>query len=242
MPEPLLRVSDLTFSYGSLQVLFDTSLHVEEGEILALLGTNGAGKSTLLRLVTGLEIPDSGRIEYQGRDMTQLRAEERVRAGLVLVPGGHALFPALTVEENLRVGAATLGRSGEQAERIEEAYELFGVLRDRRSQTAVSLSGGEQQMLALAKGLLLRPRLLAIDELSLGLAPRIVEQLLDVVAEINRSGTSIVLVEQSISLACEVADRAVFLEKGNVRYEGPAADLLTRDDLLRSVLLGSDAS
>jgi ABC-type branched-subunit amino acid transport system ATPase component len=239
MPEALLSTSGLDFSYGALQVLFGVDIDVGAGETVALVGTNGAGKSTLLRCVVGLETPSGGTVQFGGQDVTHVPAEDRVGRGLVLVPGGRALFPDLTVEENLRVGTTPLGRNKALAgDRVARAYSLFPVLADRRRQQAGSLSGGEQQMLGLAKGLLLDPTLLAVDELSLGLAPLIVEQLISVIAGLRDDGVGILLVEQSLLVACEIASRAVYLEKGTVRFSGPARDLLERDDIARAVFFG----
>jgi ABC-type branched-subunit amino acid transport system ATPase component len=245
MPEPtppLLSVGDLTFSYGSLQVLFGVSLTVGPGETVALLGTNGAGKSTLLRCLSGLETPSGGAIVFDGAPLVGVPAEQRVQRGLALVPGGKALFADLTVEENLRIGATPLGRDAAlAAERVAAVHELFPVLAERRRQLAGSLSGGQQQMLALAKALLLQPKLLCIDELSLGLAPVVVEQLLGVVAGLRSQGISILLVEQSITVACSLAERAVYLEKGSVRFTGPSRHLLERDDVAQAVFFGAPA-
>jgi ABC-type branched-subunit amino acid transport system ATPase component len=234
-----LRLSHVDFSYGPLQVLFDVSLHVAAGEVLALLGTNGAGKSTVLRLVSGLAGPTRGEIEHLGVDITALSPAARVRRGLVQMPGGHAVFPDLTVDENLRVAGITLRRDRALlATRTEEVLELFPSLRARARQRAGLLSGGEQQMLGLAKCLLLAPRLLCVDELSMGLAPAVVEELLGVVAALRARGTTMVIVEQSVNLALAMADRAVFMEKGHVRFEGPAAELAERDDIVRAVFFG----
>jgi ABC-type branched-subunit amino acid transport system ATPase component len=238
---PLLQVRGLDFSYGAMQVLFGVDLEVHEGEVLALLGTNGAGKSTLLRAVSGLDLHDRGSIRFEGRHIGLVGAEERVDRGIVLVPGGRATFPSLTVRENLVAGAWTfVWDTGELAERVTEVVERFPRLGERLDQPAGSLSGGEQQMLALAKALLLRPRLLIIDELSLGLAPAVVQDLLEVVRSLRRDGVTVVIVEQSLNVALSVADRAVFMEKGQIRFEGSPQELLERDDLARAVFLGGE--
>ena len=236
---PALQVRDLDYSYGQVQVLFGVGLDVWPGEVVALLGTNGAGKSTLLRAVCGLGTPDRGVVRVDGREVTFDRPADRVRAGIVQVPGGHAVFPTLSVAENLLAGAYTYVWDQTRVRRTtEEVLELFPVLRQRLDQPAGTLSGGEQQMLALASALLLEPRLLLIDELSLGLAPAVVQELLEVVAELKRRGITMVIVEQSVNVALAIADRAVFMEKGTVRFEGPAAELADRDDLVRAVFLG----
>jgi ABC-type branched-subunit amino acid transport system ATPase component len=228
-----LEVRNLDFAYGTQQVLFDVSLTVAEGEIAALLGTNGAGKSTILRAVAGLDPPIGGTIHLFGEDATYTEAEEIVRLGVALLAGGRMTFPSLTVEENLRVGAYSL--KGNAA--IEDVYRRFPPLASRRQQRAGTLSGGEQQMLALGRVLLTKPRLLLIDELTLGLAPKVVEELIGIVREVNAQGTTVLLVEQSANLALALAQHSFFLERGEVRFDGPTAELLERDDLLRPVFL-----
>ena len=238
---PLLQVRHLDFSYGSLQVLFDVNLDVREGEVLALLGTNGAGKSTLLRAVSGLDPVDRGVVRMSGRTITYASAEDRVRLGVVQVPGGRSVFPSLSVEENLVIGGFTLLDDPTDLEqRIDHVLTLFPILAERLAQPAGTLSGGEQQMLGLAMAMLLKPRLLLIDELSLGLAPVVVQQMLDTVERLKADGLTMVIVEQSVNVALSIADRAVFMEKGQVRFEGPAAELMERDDLVRAVFLGGE--
>ncbi|OHV34075.1 hypothetical protein CC117_22410 [Parafrankia colletiae] len=238
--QPILQVRNLDVSYGPMQVLFGVDLDVERGEVLALLGTNGAGKSTLLRTVAGLEVPHRGVVRHAGRTITLDPPERRVRDGIVLVQGGAGVFGTLTVAENLLVGAHVLGRDGALvARRAEEVLDLFPKLRDLLDAPASTLSGGEQQMLALAKALLTRPEVLCVDELSLGLAPTVVAELIEVVAGLRRDGVTVVLVEQSVNVAAAVADRAVFLEKGRIRFSGRPADLLERGDLVRAVFLGT---
>jgi len=238
---PVLQVRNLDFSYGQVQVLFGVDLDVREGEVLALLGTNGAGKSTLLRAVSGLAIPDRGVIRLRGRTMTYLDAETRVGMGVVQVPGGKAIFPTLTVEENLIAGAFRFGRDRSRVHaRMERVVDLFPILGERLDQPAGTLSGGEQQMLAIGKALLLDPEILLLDELSLGLAPVVVQEILATVERLKAQGMTMVIVEQSVNVALSVADRAVFMEKGQVRFEGTAADLLDRDDLVRAVFLGGE--
>ncbi len=236
--DALLDCRDIDFSYGSLQVLFGVDAHVDEGEIVGLLGTNGAGKSTLLRVISGLGIPQRGNVTFDGRDITYLDAEARVRIGITQVPGGKAVFRSMNVVENLQSFGYTLGRDRRAVdEAIERCFEAFPRLKERRTSSAAMLSGGEQQMVALSKALILRPRVLLIDELSLGLAPVIVTRLLDMVRRINADGTAVVIVEQSVTTALSLVDRAYFMEKGEVRFDGPAADLIDRHDLLRAVFL-----
>jgi len=237
--DALVTVHDIHFSYGHVQVLFGITFHVERGEILGLLGTNGAGKSTVLRVLAGLAEPQHGTITFDGRDVTGTPAEVLCRQGVALVMGGKAVFPDLTVRENLELGGYTLGR--ELNERIERELQRFPQLGRRIRSLAGSLSGGERQQLAIAKALLIDPTLLCIDELSLGLSPTIVAELFEVIRRIHRDGITCVLVEQSLSIAAELCDRAVFLEKGAVRFEGAPAELLERGDLARAVFLGGQA-
>jgi ABC-type branched-subunit amino acid transport system ATPase component/predicted MFS family arabinose efflux permease len=229
---------DVDVTYDGTQVLFNVDFDVEEGELVALLGTNGAGKSTLLRAIAGVQEASNGAIFLDGQDITHRPPHENAAGGIVFMPGGRAVFPTLSVEENLRAAAWMYREDdGYVAQRTEEIYEYFPILRARAKQQAGSMSGGEQQMLALGQAFLMKPRLLMIDELSLGLAPAIVAQLLEIVRAVNAQGTTIILVEQSANVALTVARRAVFMEKGEVRFDGPTAELLGRGDLLRSVFL-----
>jgi ABC-type branched-subunit amino acid transport system ATPase component/predicted MFS family arabinose efflux permease len=240
---PKLQVRNVDFSYGLVQVLFDVSIDVWEGEVLALLGTNGAGKSTLLRVMSGLAYADRGVVRLGGRTVTYAEPSLRTELGIVQVAGGRAVFPGLTVEENLRASGYPLRHDRRLlADRIEHVVGLFPVLGQRFDQLAGRLSGGEQQMLAIAGALLLDPKVLLVDELSLGLAPVVVQQLLEVVARLKEQGLTMVVVEQSVNVALAIADRAVFMEKGEVRFEGPAAELAQRDDLVRAVFLGGAPS
>lgn len=232
----LLTCQHIDFAYGSLQVLFDVNIHVDDGEMVALLGTNGAGKSTLLRAISGLGFPSGGVIRYRGSDITYLAPTSRVGLGITQVPGGKAVFGPMSVVDNLRVYGYSLGRKRSTVDqKIEEVFETFAQLNDRRNQPAATLSGGEQQMLALGKAMILRPRLLLIDELSLGLAPIVTGALLEIVRQINARGTAVVLVEQSVDIALALVQRAYFMEKGQIRFDGPSAELLARDDILRAV-------
>jgi branched-chain amino acid transport system ATP-binding protein len=241
-PDTMLTVRGVDISYGPVQVLFRVDFDVTQGELVALLGTNGAGKSTLLKGVCGLVRPKHGTVVFKGQDVTNLPADLTTKLGMSLMPGGKGVFPTLSVAENLRL-ASWLIR--DQPERVEaarrEVFDLFPVLEKRQDQLGGDLSGGEQQMLALGGALMTRPELLMIDELSLGLAPTVVGQLLDVVREIHGRGTTVVIVEQSVNVALELAERAVFMEKGEVRFEGPTADLLERPDILRSVFIAGAA-
>jgi len=238
---PALQVADVDYSYGAVQVLFDVGFEVHRGEVLALLGTNGAGKSTILRAIAGLGTPARGVVRLHGRNITYTTPEQRARLGIRILLGGKGVFPAMTVNENLEMAAFVYRHDDADFQRrLERAYDLFPALASRRRELASSLSGGQQQMLALAMTLLHDPDVLAIDELSLGLAPLVVQELLVVVERLRSEGMTIILVEQSLNVALSVADRAVFLEKGQVRFSGPAAELAERDDLARAVFLGTE--
>ncbi|MDP3714456.1 MAG: ATP-binding protein [Mycobacteriales bacterium] len=235
----LLETKDLTVSYDGVQVLFGVDLQVREGEIVALLGTNGAGKSTTLNAINGLVEPDGGNVWLGGVPITGEPPERTTARGIVQAPGGRGIFPGLTVEENLRLGAFLLRKDKALlAARLDEVLDVFPALRPLLGLRAGALSGGQRQQLVLAQAFLLKPKLLLIDELSLGLAPIVVQELLATVRRLNAEGVTIVLVEQSVNVALTLADRAYFMEKGTVRFEGPTAELLHRDDLLRSVFLG----
>jgi ABC-type branched-subunit amino acid transport system ATPase component len=236
----LLQASGIDFAYGQLQVLFGISMSVRQGEALALLGTNGAGKSTLLRVICGLETPTSGQVRFAGRDITGAAAERLAGQGLALICGGKAIFTDMTIEENLQMQALGIRRQRALLrERMDRVFTTFPRLAERRSQLAGKLSGGEQQQLALAKALLLDPQLLCIDELSLGLAPVVVGELMDIVRRLNADGLTVVVVEQSLNIAAQLCDRAIFLEKGEVRFEGRTTDLLEQDDIARAVFFGA---
>jgi branched-chain amino acid transport system ATP-binding protein len=236
----MLVCRGLEVSFGGTPVLKGVDLDIDEGELIAILGTNGAGKSTLLRAVAGLELPSGGAIFLDGEDVTTKAAHLNAENGVVFMPGGKAVFPSLTVQENLTAAAWLYRQEPEYAERrTAEVLEMFPVLTERLAVRAGDLSGGEQQMLALSQAFLMRPRILMIDELSLGLAPQVVEQLLTVVREVNALGTTVVLVEQSINVALTIARRAVFLDEGQVRFDGTTEQLLERADLVKAAFLGS---
>lgn len=238
---PVLQVNAIDFSYGHVQVLFDVGFEVRRGEVLALLGTNGAGKSTILRVIAGLGTPSRGVVRLNGQTVTYVSPEKRGPLGIRLLPGGKGVFPQMTVRENLEMAAFTYRNDrADQERRIARVLDLFEALGERQDAAAGSLSGGQQQMLALAATLLHDPEVVLIDELSLGLSPIVVQQLLGVVERLKAEGTTIVIVEQSLNVALAVADRAVFLEKGQVRFEGDAQELAERDDLARAVFLGRE--
>lgn len=237
---PALQVHNLDFYYGTNQVLFDVNLEVEQGEMVALLGTNGAGKSTLLRAVSGLSHPHRGVVRIFGMNCTYLEPEQIIDQGVALLVGGKMTFPGLSVRDNLRIGGHTMRRDrAKSAAALREALGVFPELADRIEQPAGTLSGGEQQMLALARVMMTRPRLLLIDELALGLAPMTVDRLMGMVRRINEEGATVILVEQSVNRAMSLAERCFFMERGEIRFDGPTAELMQRDDLLRPVFLGT---
>jgi branched-chain amino acid transport system ATP-binding protein len=236
--DQLLVCRGVEVAYDQVQVLFGVDMEIHKGEIVALLGTNGAGKSTLLKAISGINDPIGGGIYFEGRDITHADGVQTTAAGIIQVPGGKAVFPTLTVAEHLRAAGWLYKKDQEYLKQAsEEVLQIFPRLRERYDQMAGNLSGGEQQMLAMGMAFIAKPKLLMIDELSLGLAPTIVEQLLGIVRRIQQTGTAIILVEQSINVALTIADRAYFLEKGEVRFHGPTAELLERDDIVRSVFL-----
>jgi branched-chain amino acid transport system ATP-binding protein len=229
----MLEVTGLAAGYGRVQVLWDVDLEVGEGEVVALVGSNGAGKTTLLRAVSGMITPTGGEVRLAGDSLVGRAPEEAVRAGLAHVPEGRRLFAGLTVRENLRVGAYV---HGERAD-IDRAVELFPRLGERLDQVAGSLSGGEQQMCAIARGLMANPKLIMIDELSLGLAPKLVEQILERLPSVTEAGTAVLLVEQDVDAALEAAARGYVLENGRIVASGESSALL-EDPRIREAYLG----
>ena len=239
---PLLQLANIDFSYGPVQVLFGVDFEVRKGETLALLGTNGAGKSTVLRVISGLAVPERGVVRLNGQNITYVSPEQRAKyLRLMQLPGGHGVFGNLTVEQNMAV-SARLNSSGrrEVQQRVARVFELFPELEGHRKQVASSLSGGQQQMVALARVLIHEPELLMIDELSLGLAPLVVQRLLELVERLKEQGQTMIIVEQSLNVAMAISDRAIFLEKGEVRFEGPTSELIERGDLARAVFFGTE--
>jgi ABC-type branched-subunit amino acid transport system ATPase component/predicted MFS family arabinose efflux permease len=240
---PVLQLNNVDYSYGPVQVLFGVGFEVRRGEVLALLGTNGAGKSTALRVAAGLGTSDRGVVRLNGRTITYATPEQRSRLGIHLLPGGRGVFGEMTVTENLEMGGFAYRRDrADLRRRMARVFELFPALEVAKGRRASTLSGGQQQMLALAIALLHEPEVLMIDELSLGLAPIVVQELLEVVARLKAEGVTMIIVEQSLNVAAAIADRAVFMEKGQVRFEGPIADLMERDDLARAVFLGGEVT
>jgi branched-chain amino acid transport system ATP-binding protein len=221
----LLAVENLDVSYGNVQAVWDVSFHVDPGEILTLVGANGAGKTTLLRTIAGLLAPGRGRILFDGRDLANRPAHTRAPEGLVLVPESRQLWPGMTVLENLEMGAWGKQARAESARTLEDVFAMFPLLRDRHAQKAGTLSGGEQQMCAIGRGLMARPRLLLLDEPALGLAPRLVREVFASLSAIRKTGVTILLVEQNVAHALALADHACVLETGRITLSGLAKDL-----------------
>jgi ABC-type branched-subunit amino acid transport system ATPase component len=235
---PRLRIRDLDAGYGRVQVLFGLDLDVAPGEAVAILGTNGAGKTTLLRAVSGLLTPTAGTIALDGDDLAKVEAASRARRGIVQVRGAD-VFPGLSVDENLRAALVAHAEARRDASaRLERVYDVFPALAAHRKQDAASLSGGEQQMVALGCALLFEPKLLLVDELSLGLAPLVVQRLLDVLGTLRDGGQAMVVVEQSLAVAARLTERVVFVEKGTIRFDGAPAALSADEELARAVFLG----
>jgi branched-chain amino acid transport system ATP-binding protein len=234
---PLLAVEDLEAGYGPINVLHKLSLTVEPGEIVAMIGANGAGKTTTLMCVSGVVKVRGGRVVFDGHDLTRVPAHEVVRRGLAQSPEGRKIFPRLTVLENLQMGAYTRTDAGGVAKDLERAFAMFPILRERQHQPGGLLSGGQQQMLAIARALMARPKLLLLDEPSLGLAPQVVVQIFDVIKELNRQGVSVLLVEQNARMALKVAHRGYVLETGRITFTDKA-DVLLNDPRIRAAYLG----
>ena len=233
----MLKVTDLNVFYGPIHALKGISLDVNDGEIVTLIGSNGAGKSTTLNSITGLVKVSSGQVELDGKDITNHPSHKIVEMGISLSPEGREVFPALSVEQNLRLGAYTRQDKGEISANFDRVYELFPRLKERIKQAAGTLSGGEQQMLAIGRSLMSSPRILLLDEPSMGLAPNLVLMIFDLIVSINKQGTTILLIEQNANMALSIANRAYVLETGNISLSGPAADL-AKDDRVRRAYLG----
>jgi branched-chain amino acid transport system ATP-binding protein len=233
----MLKIEKLNFSYDDLKVLWDVDLEVNEGEIVTVLGSNGAGKSTTLKNISRLVSPDSGTISFAGHDLTRLEPHAVVETGVVQVPEGRRIFPEMSVRENLRMGSYTKSAKRERKENIERVFSLFPRLREREKQLGGTMSGGEQQMLAIARGLMANPRLLLLDEPSLGLAPLLVKDIFDIIREINQQGVTILLVEQNVYQSLRIAHRGYVLETGRVVLTGRGDDLLN-DEHVKKAFLG----
>ena len=237
MAETLLSVRDLHVSYGAIKAVRGISFDIKKGEIVTLIGANGAGTSTTLHTVAGLIKPDSGEIEFKGESLVGMKAHRIVEHGLALCPEGRRVFQQMSVAENLDMGGYTRS-DAENRETIEHVYERFPRLRERMGQTAGTLSGGEQQMLAMGRALMSKPDLLMLDEPSMGLAPILVQEIFDIIKELNEAGTTVLLVEQNANVALSIADRAYVLEIGRVKKTGTGAELLVDDDVRKAYLGG----
>jgi branched-chain amino acid transport system ATP-binding protein len=238
MTAPLLEVKDVHFAYGDAHVLHGVSLTVQPGEIVTLVGSNGAGKSTTLRNVSRLLTPRSGSIVFDGHDLSKLASHQVVELGVVQVPEGRRVFPEMTVLENLRMGSYIRSARAERTKNLERVLTLFPRLRERAGQLAGTLSGGEQQMLAIARGLMAKPRLLLLDEPSLGLSPLLVKTIFDTIAEINKQGVSVLLVEQNVYQSLRIASRGYVLETGRIALSGSGQELLDNDQV-KAAFLGA---
>ncbi|MGI6075856.1 MAG: ABC transporter ATP-binding protein [Pyramidobacter sp.] len=232
----LLEVRNLCAGYGKTEVLHDLSISAEKGSVVTLIGANGSGKSTFMMCLSGVIKPWSGTIEFDGHPLHTMHSEQIVKLGLSQCPEGRRVWPRMTVHENLEMGGVTVRQPGILKERLERAYELFPILKERRNQLAGSLSGGEQQMLAIARALMSGPRLLMLDEPSLGLAPIIVDRVVDAIKKIRDDGTTIILVEQNAFMALSIADYAYVLETGRVALSGRGQELLENDGVRKSYL------
>ena len=236
----LLEVNEIEVHYGKIAALKNISLQVDSGEIVALIGANGAGKTTTLKTISGLRPLTSGRISFDGKDISRMPGHRRVVVGIGQAPEGRGIFPGMTVAENLLMGSyARKRRNGNRDEELAEVYELFPRLAERKSQAGGTMSGGEQQMLAIGRALMAKPKVLLLDEPSMGLAPMLVNQIFSIISEINRRGTTVLLVEQNAAQALQLADRAYVLETGRVVKSAPAHDLLT-DPEVQAAYLGGD--
>ncbi len=236
---PLLEVRDIVVHYGRIEALHGVSLLVRQGELVTLLGSNGAGKTTMMRAISGLRPLSSGSVWFEGRDITRVKAHQRVIDGLIQAPEGRGVFPGMSVTENLEMGCygRKFATNAERRERLDWVFETFPRLAERRSQVGGTLSGGEQQMLAIGRALMARPRVLLLDEPSMGLAPMVISQIFKIISEINAQGTTVLLVEQNAQQALSRSDRAYILETGSVTRTGPARELLA-DDSIRAAYLG----
>jgi len=234
----MLEIKNLNVHYGVIHALKGISLTVNEGEIVTLIGANGAGKTTTLRTISGLIKPSSGQVLLDGKDITNVPASDKVELGISQVPEGRRIFPEMTVFENLELGAFLRKDKAEIKKDIEQVYELFPILKDRKKQTAGTLSGGEQQMLAMGRALMSRPRILLLDEPSMGLAPLLVREIFNIITDINKSGTTILLVEQNASMALSIADRAYVLENGSIVMSGSGKELAKSSEIQKAYLGG----
>ena len=233
----MLKVDNVDVSYGDVQVLFDVSLDIQEGELVAVIGANGAGKTTLLKTISGILTPQKGSINFEDKVISTQPSNKTVGDGIIHVPEGRLLFPDMTVRENLKMGAFLTNSKETVSERLEMVNEMFPRLKEREKQLAGTLSGGEQQMLAVGRGLMAGPRLLMLDEPSLGLAPKLVQQIFDLVQQIKQElGVTVLLVEQNVRHSCEISDRAFVMENGKIVLQGPGSEMLENDHVREAYL------
>lgn len=233
---PLLQIKNLDVLYGDIQVVYDASLQVKQGEILSIIGANGAGKSTMLKCISGLIAPTSGTIDFDGKRIDFIPSYKRVEMGIIQVPEGRRIFPFLTTLENLKLGTISLRARKSIDETLTMVYSLFPILSQRKGQIGSTLSGGEQQMLAIARGLMAKPRILMLDEPSLGLAPLVVRGLFEVIKKINKDGITILLVEQNVQQSLKVCDRGYVLENGRIILDGLGDDLIKNGHIKKAYL------
>lgn len=236
MAEPILQILDLYAGYDGIPVVFGVSLEVMPGELVAMVGANGAGKTTTMRTISGLNHPLQGRILFEGADISRLAAHQTLKLGISYVPEGRRIFAKLSLEKNLALGAYAEKSPVAIHRRREELLELFPVLRARAKQTAETLSGGEQQMLAIARGLMSRPKLLMLDEMSLGLMPSMVEKMMETIAAVNQEGTTVLLVEQMVQEALEIAHRGYVIQSGKIVQSGTARELLDSEEVRKAYM------
>jgi branched-chain amino acid transport system ATP-binding protein len=234
--DPILKLLNVDSGYDGVPVVFDASLEVMPGELVAIVGANGAGKSTIMRTICGLAHPLKGRVIFEGKDVSKMPANRTVKLGISYVPEGRRIFAKLSVEKNLALGAYSESSKTEVGRRVEEILGIFPVLRERAKQVGETLSGGEQQMLAIARGMMSRPRLLMLDEMSLGLMPSMVEKMMETVIAINRAGTTILLVEQMVQEALEIAHRGYVVQSGRIVQSGTARELLDSPEVRKAYL------
>ena len=232
----MLEIKDLKVSYGMIQAIKGISFEVNKGEVIALIGANGAGKTTILHTITGLLNADSGSVTYEGKDITRMPGHKIVSMGIAHVPEGRRVFANMTVLQNLKLGAYTRKDKAEIAETLEMVYTRFPRLKERKNQRAGTLSGGEQQMLAMGRALMSHPQIILMDEPSMGLSPIFVNEIFDIIEEVSKSGTTVLLVEQNAKKALSIADRAYVLETGNIVLDGKASELLDNDSIKKAYL------
>jgi branched-chain amino acid transport system ATP-binding protein len=234
---PLLSLKNISVKYGSFAAIHDINIEVNKGEIVVLLGSNGAGKSTTFRTISGLSKPSEGELYLEGKSLNKVSADKIVQLGIGQCPEGRKLFPAMSVQENLRMGAYVHRRKKDEIKKsLEHVYELFPILRDKKDNAAGSLSGGQQQMLAIGRALMSKPKLMLLDEPSVGLAPLIVEQMFEVIQQINREGTTILLAEQNANAALKIADKGYVFENGSIVLQGTSAELFANDEVRKAYI------